>query len=100
MMIELHNSYPKQIKNPDGVILAVKLLPCGLPKEGPKVATFAVPFAVVFAASLWDNQGTDVAHWDWYVGIEPETRQCYEEYVRAADLNPNVWYFLDIFDGE
>ena len=98
MSVILHKTYPHEIKNPHKVIIAVKLLPCGLPKEGPKPATFSVPYAVVYASSLWDNEGVDVAHWDWWQCTDPETREWLDHYIKNSDLAPNVWYYLDIFD--
>lgn len=103
MEMEIHASYPKEIKNPNGVILGVKLIPSGLPKEGPKPLHESGYPAILFACNTWTQQDApDVNRWEWFYFRDFDMEKAVDAFVRSQMLNFNQWYYLDVisFEGE
>lgn len=99
MQMKIHTSYPEKIENPFGIVLGIKLIPSGLPKEGPKPLQETNYPAILMACNLWDGGEERVhRHWDWYYCHVPEVNARIDKFVREQTLSFNQWYYLDVFD--
>lgn len=99
MDMVLHSAYPNKIENPLGIILAVKIVPNNLPKEGPKPIREANYPAILFACNTWTCKGgPDLSHWEWYYFPDSDLAAMVENFVRQQTMNFHQWYYLDVFN--
>lgn len=98
MQMQIHAAYPAAIQNVLGIVLGIKLIPSGLPKEGPKPLQESGYPAILMTCNEWTENGVDKHHWDWYYCHDPSINAAIDKFVRSQTLNFNQWYYLDVFD--
>lgn len=105
MELILHKNYPSEIKNRNGMIFAVKLIPSGFPNQGPGPVPNGLPSVaypgILLACNTWTNgPHPDLMHWDWWAPIDKEHTKELEDFIRAQALPLNQWHYIDTFDKE
>ncbi len=96
MQYSITPDYPPVINNKHGIILGIKLIPSGLPKEGPQPLQVAGLPGILMACNLWGQD--DDMYWNWYTPPDGSLTRMIETFIRSQVLSLNQWYYLDVFD--
>lgn len=98
--LTLHQKYPLQLRNEDSIVLAVKIIPTSLPKEGPPHLQNTESRGILMACNSWVYQGSEIEGWDWFTPPSAEIEALIAAALKENGCGFNQWYFIDIFKEE
>lgn len=98
--LTLYQKYPLQLRNEDSIVLAVKIIPTSLPKEGPLCLQNTESRGILMACNSWIHQGEEIEGWDWFSPPTPEIEALVAAALKENNCGFNQWYFIDIFKEE